>query len=379
MRKYILSTIIFLIGFVLILPFTAEAVVSGYNNVTFDAATNLYISSLGKNLVVSSGGEIKSLTTYSDHINLTLLQGSHITITSSDKLKMINSIVETACGSSESTITITTSETSGYTTDQVVTITPSGYCSTGGSSSGGGVIADTTAPSISDVLATPAKKSAVITWTTGENSISWVVYGTTTNYGLEEKTTSYTTSHSITLSGLTAETDYHYQVKSKDSSGNTKSYSDQTFTTLATEEKPLPPVTTPVSEMTKEQLKVKITEITAQIQVLLAELAKLKGEAVITGVPSTFSFDRSLESKMAGKDVKYLQIVLNISPDTRLSATGVGSPGHETSYFGPKTKSAVIKFQEKYAKEILGPWGLTHGTGYVGKTTRDKLNSLLGR
>jgi len=233
---------------------------------------------------------------------------------------------------------------------------------------GGGVwVADTTAPSISDIKLTVGDIYATISWKTNEASLSWIVYGTTTAYGLERKTTSYVTSHSLTLTGLSPETTYHYQIKSKDSTGNIGSYADKTFTTLALEV-----VTKPITEMTVEELKAEITRITALIKQLQAELLKLRG-CTIT------SFDRNLRLGMSGNDVKCLQIILNSSADTRVATTGAGSPGAETTYFGPLTRAAVIKFQEKYASEILAPWGLTAGTGFVGSTTRAKLNTLLGK
>jgi len=102
----------------------------------------------------------------------------------------------------------------------------------GGVGGGGGEAVDTTPPSISEIKVVPGIDRATITWKTDEPSISWVVYGATTDYGKEIKTTSYTTSHSLILTGLSPATLYHYQIKSRDAAGNIGSSGDRTFTTL---------------------------------------------------------------------------------------------------------------------------------------------------
>ncbi len=98
-----------------------------------------------------------------------------------------------------------------------------------GSGSGG----DVTPPLISNVASGNITSSgATITWTTNESSDSQVEYGLTTGYG--NATTldpSLVTSHSVALAGLSANTLYHYRVKSRDASGNLATSSDFTFTT----------------------------------------------------------------------------------------------------------------------------------------------------
>lgn len=97
----------------------------------------------------------------------------------------------------------------------------------------------------------------------------------------------------------------------------------------------------------------------------------------IANFPVGFTFTKNLKYGITDPDVMRLQQVLNTNPTTRVAVSGHGSYGNETSYFGPLTRSAVVRFQEYYGSDILTPIGLTSGTGYVGKLTRAVLNSIV--
>lgn len=78
-------------------------------------------------------------------------------------------------------------------------------------------------------------------------------------------------------------------------------------------------------------------------------------------------------------DVAALIIVL--SKEGLLNYNQVVQPGSagtsiKSNYFSETIASAITAFQEKYASEILTPNLLQHGTGYVGASTRTKLNAL---
>ncbi len=84
--------------------------------------------------------------------------------------------------------------------------------------------------------------------------------------------------------------------------------------------------------------------------------------------PAEDRFTRNLKMGFRGEDVNALQQFL--------VGEGVYPEAMVTGYFGLKTRAAIIRFQEKYASEILTPVGLTRGTGFVGAVTRAKLNEL---
>jgi len=90
-------------------------------------------------------------------------------------------------------------------------------------------------------------------------------------------------------------------------------------------------------------------------------------------LPQSYVFTTTLKQGMTSLTVKYLQIFLNDNGYT-VSLTGPGSKGNESTYFGPATHKALIKYQEYYAKDILTPYGLTKGTGYFGPSTMKKVN-----
>lgn len=80
---------------------------------------------------------------------------------------------------------------------------------------------------------------------------------------------------------------------------------------------------------------------------------------------SCYVFNSDLKLGSTGLDVTNLT--------TRLVAEGLLSS--QSNSFDQTVFAGVVAYQEKYASQILTPVGLTSGTGYFGKSTRDYMNS----
>ena len=128
---------------------------------------------------------------------------------------------------------------------------------------------------------------------------------------------------------------------------------------------------------TEEELRTQIAELEKTVAELSKKLESIAVERGATGQQTNDIFLRNLAEGDTGDDVRALQTVLNVDPRTEVAAGGPGSRGKETTTFGPLTKHAVKRFQELYASDVLLPLGLSSGTGYVGASTRKKLNALV--
>jgi hypothetical protein len=125
---------------------------------------------------------------------------------------------------------------------------------------------------------------------------------------------------------------------------------------------------------TAEDLQKMINDLLAQVAALQSQVGQ-GGTSVASGI-CPYTWTRDLSQGSTGADVMKLQQFLNADADTRVAASGAGSVGMETEYYGPATAAAVSKMQVKYRAEILSPANLVNPTGFFGPSSRAKANAV---
>ena len=133
---------------------------------------------------------------------------------------------------------------------------------------------------------------------------------------------------------------------------------------------------TPAQAQTVEELTAQINSLLSTIASLQAQLSGMTGGT--TGGTTTggtcYNFTQNHSMGDSGGQVMWIQKYMNANGFT-VSASGAGSPGQESSYFGAKTKAAVIAWQNANAAGVLAPVGLTAGTGFWGSSSRGFANA----
>ncbi len=198
--------------------------------------------------------------------------------------------------------------------------------------------ADTTPPSAPSAQAAKAlgEGKAKVTWKNPASDFKNAkVYRSNAVGELGQVVAATIVGTELTDTGLTNGMTYYYAVRAVDPAGNESTNS--------------------------QQVSLVAVGTSAPSAVSAATPARVAGAKVL----------RSLKQGMRGNDVKTLQQVL--------ISEGFLPADSATGFFGALTRAAVIRFQEKYASEVLTPAGLTKGSGFVGPGTLKKLNALVGK
>jgi len=95
------------------------------------------------------------------------------------------------------------------------------------------VTIDTVKPTISSIAVTAPATYAVVRWQTSESANSTVSYGLTLSLGGLKSNSSLSTLHSLTLTALSSDTIYFYNLTSCDLSGNCNTTGPNNFTTAS--------------------------------------------------------------------------------------------------------------------------------------------------
>lgn len=122
----------------------------------------------------------------------------------------------------------------------------------------------------------------------------------------------------------------------------------------------------PAGAQSTADLQAMINSLLTQINALQAQLAAQSGGGAVA---SSYSFTRSLTVGSTGADVRALQQWLNAN-GYQVSASGAGSVGNETQYFGPATRSALARYQAAV--------GIAPAAGYFGPITRARVSAAGG-
>ena len=115
---------------------------------------------------------------------------------------------------------------------------------------------------------------------------------------------------------------------------------------------------------TTAELQAQITALLAQIQALQSQLGSSSSVVSSGSVPASLLSSGNLTLGSKGAAVADLERFLNAN-GAQVAASGAGSVGNETTYFGSLTKIALGKWQAAN--------GVAPAAGYFGAVTRAKL------
>jgi peptidoglycan hydrolase-like protein with peptidoglycan-binding domain len=124
-------------------------------------------------------------------------------------------------------------------------------------------------------------------------------------------------------------------------------------------------------------LKQQITQLQALLAARISSVPAAAAPTPVSVPPGGYSC-KSITADLYFGVENYKQVIC-LQQLLKAQGESIYSEGQVTGSYSLATQAAVVRFQEKYAADILAPLGLKKGTGYVSSATRNKLNKLLAQ
>ena len=185
---------------------------------------------------------------------------------------------------------------------------------------------------IRDLHVAKATSTASVTWTTSESASSEVRYSTSSSVTASSTTVSdgtLSTSHTMTLTGLTPDTTYYYVVVAKDNSGNEKDTSVLQFKTeaLATVDTVPPNIlfSTTFGVNRNSAHIIWITNERSDSKVWLSTSSPVSVSATTTDSVASLSYFHNIVVSGLATSTTYFYAVSSTDASGNVSATSTGS------------------------------------------------------
>lgn len=380
------------LGALIIILFLPLVVRAAFDDVVLNSGTTLVVTVEGTafNLTVING-KLEALAVDSGNLQVTLSSGSSVDLTSADRraftYTLANVTANFECGTSSSVLTL--SLAANYSSETVVVTPTNSTCvtnTTSGGSGGGGGAAATSAPAPAPTP-TPTPEPATTGGGGGGGGVAAISQ-------VAPSPTPAAPAPAPAPTPAPASTPAPFVITTQLNPGDTNEQVRLLQALLAAYPDIYPqgtitgyygPLTT--AAVKRFQSKYGVAPVGRVGPQTLDKLKEVYGAAAPAPAPAptptpapttpsavgvTATFTTGLGLGTVNDDVKRLQQLLNSDPDTQVASSGAGSPGSETTRFGPLTERAVQKFQVKYG--VAGPGD--PGYGYVGPKTRAKLQEV---
>jgi hypothetical protein len=220
------------------------------------------------------------------------------------------------------------------------------------------------APVVSGVFVSSiTSSSAIVNWSTDQPATSYVQYGTSSYTNTTPADSTLVTIHSVTLSGLTSSTLYHFQVGSQNGTGQPAVSADSTFTTAA------PPLTPSAVVLTASSPAVSIQQGSAAADTITATLTAGNPVAVAfstSGLPAGVTAGLSASSCTAtcSTTLTFSASATATTGTFNVVATGTGSaPSASTTVTVTITAAASGSGTADITSGLMAQWKLSEGSG----------------